>query len=57
MWLVPRTEHLGRSIWDKAHRIVIDKLLENADIFCIQETLLAKKDLDQLNSLNLNNFP
>ncbi len=43
---------LGR-LGDKAQRIVIDKLLENADIVCVQEALfLSKQDLDKLNSVN-----
>ncbi len=46
---------LGHGAGDKAQRIVIDKLLESTDILCIQETFLAKQDLDQLNSVN-NDF-
>ncbi len=46
---------LGQSAGDKARCIVIDKLLENADILCVQETLLTKQDLHKLNSIN-NDF-
>jgi len=43
---------LGRNVGDKAQRIVIDKLLENTDILCIQETFLSKQDLGKLNSVH-----
>ena len=46
---------LGQRAGDKSRRIVIDKLLESADILCIQETLLPKQDLEKLNSVH-NNF-
>lgn len=45
---------MGQSAGDKAHRIVVDNLLENCDILCMQETFLAKQDLEKLNSLNDN---
>lgn len=43
---------MGHSDGDKAQRIVIDNLLQNTDIVCIQETFLSKQDLDKLNSVN-----
>ena len=43
---------LGHSAGDKAHRFVVDKLLESADILCLQETFLAKQDLEKLNSVH-----
>ena len=46
---------LGQGAGDKARRIVIDKLLQSADILCIQETSLPKQDLQKLNSVH-NNF-
>ena len=42
---------LGHGAGDNVQRIVIDKLLENTDILCIQETFLVKQDLDQLNAV------
>lgn len=47
---------LGHGAGDKAQRIVIDPFLENVDILCVQETFLAKQDLDKLNSLVNKNF-
>lgn len=43
---------LGQGAGDKAQRFVSDKLMENTDILCLQETFLAKQDLDRLNSVN-----
>lgn len=43
---------LGQTAADKARRLVVDKLFENTDILCIQETFLPKQDLDKLNSVN-----
>ena len=43
---------LGHDAADKARRFVIDNLLENTDILCVQETFLAKQDLDKLNTLH-----
>lgn len=45
---------VGQSDGDKARRMVVDSLLENCDILCLQETFLAVQDLDKLNSLNDN---
>ena len=45
---------LGHGAGDKVQRTVIDQLLENADILCLQETFLAKQDLDKLNAVNDN---
>ena len=39
---------LGQSAGDRAHRVVVDQLLEITDILCLQETFLAKQDLDKL---------
>lgn len=44
--------HLGQSVGDEAQCIAIDKLLENVDIVCIQDTFLSKEDLDKLNTVN-----
>lgn len=43
---------LGQSAGDRAHRIVVGQLLETTDIICLQETFLAKQDLDKLNSVH-----
>ena len=43
---------VGHSEADKSRRVVVDKLLEICDILCIQETFLAKQDLERLNSLH-----
>ena len=45
---------LGQTAADKARRLVVDKLLEETDILCIQETFISKQDLDKLNSVNSN---
>lgn len=42
----------GQNAADGAQRFVIDELLGNTDILCIQETFLPKQDLGRLNSLN-----
>ena len=42
---------LGMSAGDKARRIVIDSLLEECDILCLQETLPVQ-ELEKLNSFN-----
>ena len=43
---------LGQSAVDKARCIIIDQLLEHCDIWCLQETFLAKQDLKELNSIS-----
>ncbi|XP_026016954.1 uncharacterized protein LOC113018106 [Astatotilapia calliptera] len=43
---------LGQSAGDKARRIVVDSLLAECDILCLQETWLSKQDLGKLNCLN-----
>ncbi|XP_058650707.1 uncharacterized protein LOC131551670 [Onychostoma macrolepis] len=45
---------VGQSDGDKARRMVVDSLLENCDILCLQETFLTMQDLDKLNFLNDN---
>lgn len=45
---------LGQGVGDRARRLVVDNLLENCDILCLQEMFLAKQDLAKLNSLNVN---
>lgn len=45
---------IGHSVADKTSRLVIDKLLSECDILCLQETWLAKQNLDKLNSLNVD---
>ncbi len=34
--------------------MVVDALLEERDILCLQRTWLSKQDLDKLNSLHMN---
>ena len=46
---------VGHSETDKSRRFVVDKILERCDILCVQETFLAKQDLEGLNSLH-NDF-
>ena len=43
---------LGHSAADKARRLVVDTLLDDCDILCIQESWMAKQDLDKLNTLH-----
>lgn len=43
---------VGHSETDKSRRLVVDKLLERCDILCVQETFLAKQDLEGLNSIH-----
>lgn len=43
---------VGHTAADKARRLVVDTLLDNCDILCIQESWLAKQDLDKLNNLH-----
>jgi len=45
---------LGQGAGDMARRLVIDNILENCDILCLQETFLAKQDLAKLNILDVN---
>ena len=45
---------VGHSETDKSRRVVVDKLLERCDILCVQETFLAKQDLEGLNSIHTN---
>lgn len=47
--------HYGQDAGARAQRTVIDKLFENADVVCLQETLLAIQDLDNLNIVH-NDF-
>uniref|UniRef100_A0A3P9KQQ7 Reverse transcriptase domain-containing protein n=1 Tax=Oryzias latipes TaxID=8090 RepID=A0A3P9KQQ7_ORYLA len=44
----------GHSVADKSSRYVVDKLLNECDVLCLQETWLAKQDLDNLNSLHVD---
>lgn len=43
---------VGHSAADKTKRLVVDALLDECDILCLQETWLAKQDLDKLNALH-----
>ena len=43
---------VGHSAGDTARRLVVDKLLEECDIMCVQETWLSKQDLEKLNTLH-----
>ena len=45
---------LGQSAGDKVRRSVVDSLLAECDILCLQETFIAKQDLEKLNTLNEN---
>lgn len=44
----------GHTASDRSRRLVVDTLLDKCDILCLQETWLAKQDLDKLNSLHMN---
>lgn len=39
---------------DQACQIVVDQLLEQCDVLCLQETFLTKQDLEDLNSIRYN---
>lgn len=43
---------LGHSAADKARRIIVDQLLEQCHVLCLQETFLTKQDLNGLNSIS-----
>ena len=43
---------LGHSAGDKSCSFVVDKLLDNCDVVYIQDTFLAKQDLEGLNTLH-----
>ena len=43
---------VGHTAADKARRLVVDTLLEDCDVLCIQESWLAKQDLDKLIKLH-----
>ena len=45
---------VGHTAADQAKRLVVDALLNSSDVLCIQESWLAKQDLDKLNSLHPN---
>ena len=45
---------MSQCAGDKARRMVVDDLLATCDILCLQETFLAKQDLEKLNCLNDN---
>ena len=45
---------VGNTPADKVRRLNVDKLMEECDIICLQETFLSKQDLGNLNSLNDN---
>lgn len=45
---------VGHTATDRSSRLVVDTLLGECDILCLQETWLAKQDLDKLNSLHTN---
>ena len=44
---------LVHSAGDMSCRLIVDKLLDNCDVLYIQETFLAKQDLDGLNTLHI----
>ena len=43
-----RGMQLGMTAGDKARRIVIDSLLEECDILCLQDTFLPVQELEKL---------
>uniref|UniRef100_A0A0S7EYH5 LIN1 n=1 Tax=Poeciliopsis prolifica TaxID=188132 RepID=A0A0S7EYH5_9TELE len=43
---------VGNTAGDKARRLVVDKLLQECDVLCLQETFLSKQDLGSLNCIN-----
>lgn len=45
---------VGHTASDISKRLVVDTLLDECDILCLQETWLAKQDLDKLNTVHLN---
>ena len=45
---------VGQSAGDKDWRSVVDSLHAECDILCLQETFIAKQDLEKLNTLNEN---
>ena len=45
---------VGPTAADKARRLVVNNLLKDCEILCLQETFLPKQDLDKLNSFNDN---
>lgn len=54
MWIASynvRGLHVGHTAMDISRRLVVDKLLKECDILCLQETWLAKQDLDKLNTV------
>ena len=45
---------VGHTAADRSRRLVVDTLLDESDIVCLQETWMAKQDLDKLNTLHKN---
>ncbi len=45
---------MGQSAGDKAHPLIVDNLLDNFDILCLQETFLVKRDMEKVNCFNIN---
>lgn len=43
---------VGHTPADKSRRLVVDTLLDECDVLCIQESWLAQQDLDKLNDLH-----
>ena len=43
---------VGHSEADKSRRVVVDELLLNCDVLCLQETFLARQDLEGLSSVH-----
>ncbi len=44
--------HVGHRFSNVSHRLLVDKLLKDCDMLCLQETWFAKQDLGCLNSVN-----
>lgn len=42
----------GNSAVERARRVEVDRLLQNCDILCLQETFLSKQDLGGLNCVH-----
>lgn len=45
---------VGHTATDISRRYVVDTLLNECDILCLQETWLAKQDLDKLDTIHKN---
>lgn len=46
-----RVLRFGHRETDEWRRLVVDKLMDKCDVLCVQETFLAKQDLELLNCM------